>query len=501
MSIVDELAILINFQETAASKNVMAASGKAVSSLVDKVKLLGITSLVTSGIMAAWGVNAANSARDISNLAASTLNNTKEVQTLGLMYEQVGGKAEDFASDAVKFMNAYKTPLNLAEMEKISEEFQRMSESAALFQGRALGFSDPMIRLFRMGPEALRQMAAKMEGFTTSDDAIQDLVEFNKEWSKTYAGIKMASSEFQAGISDGMIPALRLMNGVLATNKDSIAELGKSIGGYGKELASIIKSISDGSSAFNAVTERLGGFGLLLDEIAEKTLGVQSKLSKDIMATKLAERQEIHARTGNLEQESRGLSAAEEYEKYFTKIQNAKADAQKTNPGILDMIMNALPIYSQRTISGAWDSLSKDYTAGEESYALIDRLNESLEEARERSLANFSPAEKRWMASSSSDLELRKKLTDLGWSSDGQDDVLTLERLKELTTPLVNPAALTRNENTEINEGARNNTVEQHIKIEMTVNSSDPAPVVDAVKGLVSSMQTQRPTQYAPVIQ
>ena len=91
--IVDELVSLIRFDMPATSKTALAGINKTISKITDSMKSLGIVSAVTSGIFAAFSVNAAKDATSLANLAQSTGVSVKEIEALGAVYEKMGGKA------------------------------------------------------------------------------------------------------------------------------------------------------------------------------------------------------------------------------------------------------------------------------------------------------------------------------------------------------------------------------------------------------------------------
>lgn len=277
--IVDELVNLIRFDMPATSKTALAGVNKTISRITDQIKSLGIVSAVTSGIFAAFSVNAAKEATSLSNLSQSTGVAVKEIEALGAVYKELGGSAKDYASDAEAFRKNWGQELNLEKMVSLSKDFVGLTEKQAYQLGRAYGFSDSMIRALRKGPDELRKMGDEAAKYNaTSEDSLKNLRELDTAWEKLKNVIGPVANEVQGAFAPILKGGLTWLADLLKENKDSIRETMtaisdsvqsafKLIGGYAKEGWEFAKPyLVDGWSAIDgAANEAMKRLGPILE--------------------------------------------------------------------------------------------------------------------------------------------------------------------------------------------------------------------------------------------
>lgn len=272
---VDELITVIRYEMDAHSKAVLEqvdkasekATGRlnlqnkamrtvsgATGRLTDLVKSLGIASGVTSGIMAAWSINAGKEATRLTNLSQSTQVSIKDIQQLGSVYEQVGGDAKSFAQDAATFFNTYGKKLDVGAMKELAKTFSTMAPDMAQHLGRAYGFSDDMIRVLMKGPEAIQAMTEKAEklGHTVSEKDIAALNEMNISWESLKSTVSATALTFQAGISPVMKDGFEALTEAISKNREAFRLAGETLGGYGETLSTVIANLIDGRSVMES---------------------------------------------------------------------------------------------------------------------------------------------------------------------------------------------------------------------------------------------------------
>ena len=276
--VIDELVSLIRFDMPATSKSALAGVSKTMSRITDQIKGLGIVSAVTSGIFAAFSVNAAKDATSLANLSESIGVNMQEIEALGAVYERMGGSAKSFAADADAFKRSFGT-LNIDKMVSLSEQFQGLSRDAAYQFGRAYGFSDDMIRVLRQGPDAVRSMAEEAKKYnTTNKQSLDNLRSLDKAWVSLKGVIGPVAKEVQGAFAPVLEGGLTWLANLLKENKDSIREtmnaIGESvhsafklIGGYAKDGWTLAKPyLIDGWKLIDAAaTEAMKQLGPILE--------------------------------------------------------------------------------------------------------------------------------------------------------------------------------------------------------------------------------------------
>lgn len=239
--IVDELVSLIRFDMPATSKTALAGINKTISKITDSMKSLGIVSAVTSGIFAAFSVNAAKDATSLANLAQSTGVSVKEIEALGAVYEKMGGSAKNFASDADAFRKNFGGTLDLEKMISLSTQFQGLSKEAAFQLGRAYGFSDDMIRVLMKGPDELRRMGEEAKkNNTTNEKSLENLKALDSAWVDLKNVIGPVAKEVQGAFAPVLEGGLTWLAKLLEENKDSIRETMNAIGESVKSAFTLI---------------------------------------------------------------------------------------------------------------------------------------------------------------------------------------------------------------------------------------------------------------------
>lgn len=222
MSVVDELVTIIRFDMPGESKRALNSVNKVVRGITDKIKTLGIVSAATSGIMAAWGINAGKSAQDMQNLAQSLGLHTDELQQLHGLYGQLGGDAKEFAQDAWNYYNMSGKALDVDAMTSIARDFAGASKEYTQQVLRANGFTETFIRGVLQGADEIRKKAG--DAPFASEDSIDQLYGLRLEWNKLKQTIEPLSIEVQAAVSPLLMDGMAWLRELLQDNWDDIVE-------------------------------------------------------------------------------------------------------------------------------------------------------------------------------------------------------------------------------------------------------------------------------------
>jgi methyl-accepting chemotaxis protein len=215
------------------SNRLFGRAEKTVNALSAGVKSLGAVTVATSGIMAAWGINAAKSAQTVSNLSHSLGLSTKEIQTMGSVYEQLGGSMESFIKDADTFQNLFGKSLDLDEMIKLGEWLAGMSERDAFRFGRAMGLTDDSIRIWRNYNKELRTSVIETEKLhANSKEEIESLTRMNAAVEKLSNTVKDVSSAMQAAMGPQMTEGMDALTASIHQNRDAFKLAGEAVGNY-----------------------------------------------------------------------------------------------------------------------------------------------------------------------------------------------------------------------------------------------------------------------------
>lgn len=402
--VVDELVSLIKYEISSSSKQALADADKSskkmiananlqskamraasgvTGRLVDHVKNLGIVSGVTSGIMAAWSINAGKEASRLTNLSQAAQVNVRDIQQLGSVYEQVGGNAKNFAADATAFFNTYGKKLDVEAMKDVAKTFSTLAPDMAQQLGKAYGFSDDMIRVLMKGPNAIQAMTDKAEqlGHVVKEEDIAALNAMNSSWNDLKSTISATSLAFQSGMADGMTRTFDNLSQMIAANQSEFQKWGD-------------------------------GVGSLIEDVAARVFGQKSQLQKDWEEIRNLERKQAEDRAKALKRESASLPDAGAVDETVGKIKKAKAEIPKLKKdNIWDTFVEALPVYSQRTISGSLNRVKQGY----DRHNALNDTAATLDEARSNAIHGSSPEDKRWLATNSIDESIRKELAGLGW--------------------------------------------------------------------------------------
>lgn len=273
--VVDELVTLIKYEMDAHSKKILDDADKAskkgtanvnanskamkaatgvTSKLADTIKGLGVVSGVTSGIMAAWSINAGKEAARLSNLSQAVQLNMQDIQQLGSVYEQMNGDAKTFAQDAANYFNTYGKKLDVKAMKELADTFSKMAPDMAQHMGKAYGFSDDMIRVLMKGPGAIQAMTDKAErlGHVVKEEDIKSLAAMNSSWNDLKNTVSATSMVFQAGMSPAMTDGMNTLTEAISKNKEAFRLAGEVIGGYGKTLADVVAGLINGKGAIES---------------------------------------------------------------------------------------------------------------------------------------------------------------------------------------------------------------------------------------------------------
>lgn len=370
------------------SNNILNKTSGIISNVTDGLKSFGIISMVASGGMAAWGINASNSARDLTRLSHSLQLSTEEIQAMGSVYQQVGGTMEEFAKDADSFYRMTGQSLDLEKIVELSERFKGLSDAEALNLGRAFGLSDSLVRLMQQGEEAIRGMAdeAQRMAHVNTAEQIEKLNALSVQWNNTKETISGVSTAFQAGLSEGMTPALELLTKAMAENQASFEEWGQIAGG-------------------------------IVDEAMSRFLGVRSKLQQEMDELREKEKDVVQAEVHVLEESTANFDEPTLTDERLNKIKKTEEQIPAGASVAWDTLVDALPIYSQRTITGSIDAVKKGWRRLSE----YSDIRNDLDAERTRTIESASPEQKIWLAKNSEDKRVRRKLIADGWGS--EDDL------------------------------------------------------------------------------
>ena len=170
------------------------------------------------------------------------------VDSLGYALEQSGGSARDafgsikrirdlleatewgeVASDA--FRVAGFDPYLLRGVTDASEAYERLAEAVQGLSQEdarralsALGFGDAEIRLFRQGPEGLRQLLAESESYARVTKEMTDrAARFQTELTRMTKAVEGVSNELSALVLDDFSDAMRQAADYLRENRSEIA--------------------------------------------------------------------------------------------------------------------------------------------------------------------------------------------------------------------------------------------------------------------------------------
>lgn len=228
MPVVDELVNIISFDVPAKAKSAVRSFEKSISSVTSKFTTLGVVSTVTGGIMSAFAINSADSVKALLNVTKATGTTMEAIESVGAIYRQTGGDAKNFARDAeAMFKNTGKV-LDLSSMKELSVLFADMAakdERMAYQMGRAMGFSDDMIRILNKGPAAIEAMYKEAEKYGTKIEAVNNLSALDEAWGKFKTISLNVSNDIQGAFSPLLTSGLLWLEDLLKSQKDNIWEI------------------------------------------------------------------------------------------------------------------------------------------------------------------------------------------------------------------------------------------------------------------------------------
>lgn len=229
-------------------------AGRTIGAATDFLKNFGAVGMVTSGIMAAWNVNATNQAASLTSMAHSTQLSTRELQAMGSMYDRLGSNMQTFANDANKFQQITGQSLDLDHMIELADRLSAMSDREALAAGRAFGLSDDTIRILRENRDGLREAYAEAEklGHINNEGQIESLNRMGAAWSDLSGTIKGNSIDFQAGMAGEMTEGVNKLTEALSKNKEAYKASGEVIGSWARNVMSVYAGLISGESPVTA---------------------------------------------------------------------------------------------------------------------------------------------------------------------------------------------------------------------------------------------------------
>lgn len=474
--VVDELVTLLQFDLPPQSRTALSGVDKAIGGITGKLKSLGIVSMVTSGVFAAFSVNAAREATSLANLSDAIGVSKKEIQSLGAVYKQLGGDAKTFASDAAAFKATTGNNLDLDKMVELSRTFSSLSNDAAYRLGQAYGFSNDMIRVLRQGPDALRAMAKETaEWHTLTENATKNLEELDKQWASTSGITSAIAGEVQGAFAPELTNMLKDFTEFLKENKADIIsgaeEIAKGLGRAwntakeaGRAAADALKPVWD---VLNQFVKEHGGWAeaiknvtLVLAAISVPAglagsigalaaviggLGTAATATAGILGTGGVFLAAFSAAAIIVSMERKSISAEiEALTADFEKMQK-KTKAVVGNPSasigeITGVIKEAgevadknsgswkaaIPVVGSPTITGSIQAIKDWRERGNQADQSYDEL-----------VAALSPSEKHYLARNSDDLKLRKYLQDRGWGD--ASEIASETRTASVRRPTIAP--------------------------------------------------------------
>lgn len=429
--IVDELVSIIRFDMPGSSKAMLGKVDGIVSSITDKVKSLGIVSAVTSGLFAAFSVNAANEAMDLAKLSHSTGIATDEIEAMGAVYRAVGGDAKNFWADAEAMKRTTGRSLNIESMIKHAEVFAGMSKDVAYQMGLAQGFSKDMIRVLMMGPDQLRSMATEAVKYnSTSKDSLDNLTDLHKAWAGFRSTMTPIANEVQAAFAPLLGDGLKTLGDFLKENKESIKEAMTAISGAFSGALDFVKN-KDIKSTFDGIKSSLSGFYAEIEKV------VNSGTIKSIVSSML-EIANSPLVTGTVASAFTALTAAikpafdilDGLFKVLSGIVNLDIEGaiigfQKIGYAISDALEKVFLDILPKIIEQIIDAITKakDKAFNSVSLGLLGK-DDSPKKPKPKPLdiESLSPEEKHRLANASPDRDVRNKLQNLGWGEKKTED-------------------------------------------------------------------------------
>lgn len=271
----------------------IGGSSKMMGSLLKGFMAFGVVGAVTSGIMGAWGINAAESAKDLKNLSYSLQLSTKEVQAFGAAFEQLGGNKDNLYNDAKNFYNMTGQSLTLQKIEELSKRWAEMSEGEALREARTFGFSDETARIFRNNYKQFKNLVDQAERFgqVNTQEQLENLSALDSSWKSLKETISVASTSIQGEIVPGLTSALDALNNSFSANQGTIQKWSKEAGGF---IENFVKG----------ATGQIGDLEKRISQFNGKPLGENARSpDPEVRAENLAEMQK------NAEQSALGEGA------------------------------------------------------------------------------------------------------------------------------------------------------------------------------------------------
>lgn len=263
MAVVDELITLIRFDMPDDAKRALNNVNKSVRGITDRFKTLGIVSAATSGVMAAWGINAGNTARNLTRLTDSTGLATDELQALGAMYERVGGSAKNFQEDARKIYG-YTSGAQTLGLEKIldlANQLQQLPESQrfSFFQG--LGLSEDLFYVLNEPLDKIEEMFSETSSRNVvSKDALDANKQARDDLSKFLGELGVIAQEASTGYSELGSTVLGDLSNFLDKHGDTIVLGLNGIASGAKSVYESLKPFAEaGGSGAKALVESFGG--------------------------------------------------------------------------------------------------------------------------------------------------------------------------------------------------------------------------------------------------
>ena len=268
VTIVDELITRIGFDLSPSAKAALGATEKAFGRIAGAIKSLGIVSGIASGTMAALTIAAGREATDIRRLSASTGVAIEDVQALQSVYKQLGGSAQQYASDAERFRLTTRKVLNTENLKEYARRFSGMSKQMIIDLLRASGFSDTMAHAIALSADELGRMATEAKNFGASASSLQNLQELEAQWNKTKDTISGLSLDVQGEFAPAIKDGLTWLQQFLVDHKDEIVGGARAIAEGMRGLFNALRELFAWLEDNPLAAELIGGVALSLGAYA-----------------------------------------------------------------------------------------------------------------------------------------------------------------------------------------------------------------------------------------
>lgn len=360
-------------KEWLATGKTFSAADSTLYSLGDSFKSLGLISTAVVGGLAAWAISGASGAQNLANMAFSTQLTTKELQRMSSVYQRLGGDADAFAQDALRFQAQTGRSLDFEMVDELSRRLASLSEREALNLGRAIGLSDDSIRIWRESAGELARLTheAELLGHVATDAQIKSLTDLNKEWKELGLTAKGVATDVQASAAGGLSSAFKTINELLINNRGIYQEWGAS---FGATVAAVTQAISGEKGLVDALYDASRGIGDERDpsrKIASQQSGNQAYMSmlyKDLIENK-----------GYTEEEAERISSGR-------LLWRQLYESNPENQTAKDMLFAPIPTRAEHTASRAKmvsrPGYSDDIGAGYEVYRQLGFTEEQIRDIR-----------------------------------------------------------------------------------------------------------------------